>query len=610
MAMENNAHLEVLSFAPDSIQIQINDIEEWKNQEDDKKIHIGSIILINDRNQRNLCAIVESFQVSEDSNQGDGSRIIVQARPIGQLEEVFDDSTVEQKRVYQRGIRNISIPPQGVRIAEEADLSAMLSHSPKDKVTFSFGKYLGDREVPVFLDGNKFFSKHSAILGSTGSGKSCTVATILQQVKKSGKNIVLNNSHIILFDVHGEYNNAFDGCRNLSTEFDDNDENYLAIPYWLLTSNELEEIFIDNSELGAYNQISQFKIAVVQNKRKWNSELSNIDYDTPVYFSINEVLVYLQNMNEMTHYTADDNEIYFADRDDLKHPFSNEDYDYLFKPHNYYRKSSGKQKPLDKKIDATLNGYYGSFVRFVNRFQAKLRDPRLHFLLKEPSREAINQDGQKAFFRKAVDRYFGYGSDSGSNITTIDLSALPFEVVSIIVSVISRMAFDMCYYQTRLEGTNSTPLLMVYEEAHRYIPKKDQAKYRSSREAVERIAKEGRKYGISEMIVSQRPSEISDTVLSQCSNFVVMKLSNKDDRNIVKSVLPDTDSYFTGTLSSLDKREAVVTGDAFVNTCVIQVDESRPVPHSQDVKVYTEWSNEWKEMLFEDAAAALMRIKD
>ena len=200
------------------------------------------------------------------------------------------------------------------------------------------------------------------------------------------------------------------------------------------------------------------------------------------------------------------------------------------------------------------------------------------------------------------------GRASQDNITLIDLSALPFEVVSIIVSVISRIAFEISYYQTKIKGANRTPLLLVYEEAHRYIPKTESSKYRDTRESVERIAKEGRKYGISEMIVTQRPSEVSTTVLSQCNNFVIMKLTNQDDQNMVKSILPDSANYCTNSLSSLNVQEALLVGNAVANTVIVKVDDANPLPQSENVKVYTEWSKEWESMVFEQISEKLLHL--
>ena len=618
------SYFTVVNFDPDKVQIRINDLQAFGIDHADKSLHIGSFIKIKDASMHSLIAIIRSFQVSDQTDQeqdsegqaiGTGdSKIIITAQPIGQIKTDVDSS-----KHFIRGIKNISIPPQGVCLADVSDLQAMLSYSNSPD-TFSFGKYETDivddgvnstienkRHISIELNGNRFFSKHIAILGSTGSGKSCAVATILQRVKSAGKNIDINNSHILIFDVHGEYAKAFKDADNLSVnQFDKNSED-LKIPYWLLNSEELEDLFIDNSEQSAYNQIQQFKTAVIENKRKWNPQMLHVDYDTPVFFSIREVFNYIVNLDTLTYYSKGDNS-FFADKDNPNIKFDMSNFEYLFQKHSFYKKIASKSPDLGVKIESSRNGSYGQFVRFVSRFNAKFNDERMNFILHEPLSSELNGYVPETFFANTVKKYFGYLTDKTRNITIVDLSSLPFEVVSIIVSVISRLAFDLSYHQTKLCGQNNTPMLLVYEEAHKYIPKSEQSKYRNSREAVERIAKEGRKYGISEMIVSQRPSEISPTVLSQCNNFVVMKLTNRDDRNVVKSVLPDTDSYFADSLSSLNKREALVTGDAFINTCVIKIDEADPTPSSEDVKVYTEWSKVWQEMLFEESGKQIMKL--
>lgn len=173
------------------------------------------------------------------------------------------------------------------------------------------------------------------------------------------------------------------------------------------------------------------------------------------------------------------------------------------------------------------------------------------------------------------------------NITIINLSSLPFEVVSLIVSVVSRIAFDASFYNSKPTGKNETPLLLVYEKGHKYILRNNDARI-----PIQRIAKDGRKYDISEMIVSQGPSELSPTVLSQCNNYFVMKLTNAEDQNIVRSVLPDNVSYFPSSLSSLLKREVLLTGDAVNSPCVVGADDASPLPDSNDVDVYDKWLEE------------------
>lgn len=589
--------LKVISFDPGMIQFEIVDLDAWLQNDEDDTLQIGSFIKINDGNGRSIVALLQSFKIMDRNipNYDNSSlvipvatakpSIIINAQPIGQLEEK------DGKQVFVNGIKNISIPPQGAELATTEDLRTIFSKSINAN-NFAFGKHYQDTDVDVQIDGNKFFSKHIAVLGSTGSGKSCTVATILQTVKSvTNEASYKNNSHVIIFDVHGEYQSAFPDSNYLSVLATDKDR-YLSIPYWLLSSQELESLFIENSELNAYNQISQFKTAVIENKKKWNKG-KIVSYDTPVYFSLKEVFNYICNKNFETHYEKN-NKIYYAIKDDAEHEYGESDYEFLFTKRDFYSTSGNAHVPtLGAKVDSKRNGFYGQFPRFINRFESKMRDSRLKFILDDTNSE---QDSSEDGYVRVISKFLGYFREHEKNITIIDLSSLPFEVVSLIVSVISRIAFDIAYYNSKNKTENETPFLLVYEEAHKYIPRNNDAKFRDTRAAVERIAKEGRKYGISEMIVSQRPSELSPTVLSQCNNFVVMKLTNSDDQSIVKSVLPDTVSYFSTSLSALNKREALITGEAVNTPCIVKVNEADPVPNSNDVDIYSEWLEAWKDM--------------
>ena len=137
------------------------------------------------------------------------------------------------------------------------------------------------------------------------------------------------------------------------------------------------------------------------------------------------------------------------------------------------------------------------------------------------------------------------------------------------------------------------PLLLVYEEAHKYVPKSDLARFKSSRASIERIAKEGRKYGISLAIVSQRPSELSETIFSQCNNFIAMRLTNPDDQNYVKRLLPDTLGSVTDILPSLQSGEALLIGEATVMPSIVKIDRCEHEPSSNDIPYLEKWKNEW-----------------
>lgn len=199
-----------------------------------------------------------------------------------------------------------------------------------------------------------------------------------------------------------------------------------------------------------------------------------------------------------------------------------------------------------------------------------------------------------------LSQFLGYG-ENNSNVTIIDLSGVPFEVLSITVSLISRLLFEFGYYYTRLRHSNTpterinndTPFLLVYEEAHKYVPNSDLAKYRASKESIERIAKEGRKYGITLLLASQRPSEISETIFSQCNNFITMRLTNPNDQNYVKRLLPDTMGQLIDKMPTLKSGECLLIGDAVVLPSIVKIDECNPKPSSNDIPYLELWKQKW-----------------
>ncbi len=232
----------------------------------------------------------------------------------------------------------------------------------------------------------------------------------------------------------------------------------------------------------------------------------------------------------------------------------------------------------------------GSIDKFINRFYSKINDKRLDFLFGDKSKNIE--------FKEVLKEFTGYNKKT--NVTIIDLSGVPFEVLSITVSLISRLLFDFSYYNKKLNDDNKIPLLLVFEEAHKYVPKSELSKYKSSKLSIERIAKEGRKYGITLAIVSQRPSEISETIFSQCNTFISMRLTNPDDQNYVKKLLPDTLGDLTSKLNSLSAGEALLIGESVIMPSVVKIDRCEPEPSSNDIMYYDIWKEKWHEDGFED----------
>lgn len=576
----------VVSVSPDLIQIEITKIEDFKKA-DDINFSIGSYLKITDDKGLSVVALIRSYRIKEMYSKSDidipilpkDPYFIIDAQPVG---------FIDKSGKFKRGRQKLTIPPNEVEIADKHVLENIYN-STEVKEKFQFSSLAQESQIKVSVDGNKFFGKHLAVLGSTGSGKSCTVAKILQEgIKPTNAQLsygALNNTHILIFDLHGEYSSAFPTTKYAVNHL--NIEN-LVLPYWLMNSEELEEFFID-TEANDHNQRNIFKEAVILNKKYHNTRISeeHITYDSPIKFDIHQVVRYIRNRNQEL---ATDNKIVWEKNGDdrtLRHP----DYYDLFEEEVAFKKSG--------KSSNTLNG---KFINFLSRLENKLNDKRLSFLL--------NEKVMQYSLEQIIRQFIGYVNDSDerANVTIIDLSGIPFEVLSIVVSLINRLVFDFCYlYKKIKQPTKELPILIVLEEAHNYIPRTESSRYNSVRKSIERISKEGRKYGLSVMIVSQRPSEISETIFSQCNNFVIMRLTNPADQQYVKKLLPDSVSAITDNLPILEQREALIIGDSITMPSLVIIDSIDDKPDSKDIDFHAEWKKDWLHLSFKDIVATIIK---
>lgn len=529
---------EVIAVFPDKVRISVDSIEDFAIAEEN--LRVGSYLRIADNDNAVMIAVIENFTIEVvNSPEGEPKRkYILEANPLG----IIRDGK------FERGGDTLAIPPKKVEPAKMEEIQKIFEESLEEKRKFIFSKLSTNPVITVPVDGDRFFNKHIAIVGSTGSGKSHTVAKIIQNAVKGkqGEYYGLNNSHVVIFDIHSEYKAAFPEARFI-------DITNLKLPYWLLNSDELQELFID-TEANDHNQRNVFKEAVVKSKKDHFSgdavRKEKIHFDSPLRFEIREVLQF------------------------------------------------AKEKDTEKVEGARgeKNGpLFGQLTNFVSRLENKLADRRLDFLLGEEARDTTFEDVLKTLI--------GYG-ENRTNVTIIDLSGVPFDVLSITVSLISRVLFEYGYYYKRLRiaehqnqnEINDVPLLLVYEEAHKYVPNNDAAKYRASRESIERIAKEGRKYGVTLMLASQRPSEISETIFSQCNNYLALRLTNPADQNYVKRLLPDTMGNLVDRMPTLRAGESLLIGDAVVLPSVVQIDMCDPTPASTDIPYWQLWQEEWHDL--------------
>ncbi len=577
----------VIESTPHSILIEIKDDKIFEDYKVD--LQIGKYVEISDGNLNQVISLIQNIKSNVFNDEKNSLKFILSTQPIGYIEE----------GMFIRGASLIPSPTEPVYIIENSTLD-IIFNSDKN-FNFPFGKLIQNK-IDFKIDGNKFFSKHIALVGSTGSGKSCTVAKILQDVVgiSNSKNINLltqKNSHIIIFDIHSEYKSAFDLHKDEQFTLNILDVDSLKLPYWLMNSAELESLFIEGNENNHHNQVSQFKKAVILNKEKYNPSLKDkVNYDTPVYFNIEEVFNYINNSNNLTVYYKD-GKTYFAllGKDECEYNFE------LLWNVLAFEESTGNSKHDTKgyKI-AKYGGFNGEFDRFVSRLETKIRDKRLKFIIKPEDEKCSEYKTED--FEIILKQFLGYIDKS--NITIIDLSGIPFEVLSITVSLVSRLVFDFAFHYSKLKHNNleqnDIPFMIVCEEAHNYIPKTGGAEYSASKKSIERIAKEGRKYGLSLMVVSQRPSEVSETIFSQCNNFISLRLTNTNDQNYIKSLMPDNSNMIADILPNLGQGECLIVGDAVLIPSIVKVDMPNPEPKSQSIKFIEEWNEDWKDITFDN----------
>ena len=575
--MAEKLNAEVVSVYPDKVKISVDKLEDFKLA--DESLKVGSYLRISDNENAVLIAIIENFsiEVNDDGNR----KHVIEANPLG----------IIKGDEFIRGGDSIAIPPKKVEPATVDEIKKIYEQSISKEESFIFSSLSSNHSIRIPVNGNKFFNKHIAIVGSTGSGKSHTLSTIIQRaVSEKNGDFELNNSHVVIFDIHSEYKSAFPDANLI-------DINNLVLPYWMLNSDELEELFLESGDRNNYNQASVLRNIITLNKKEKNPSAKKVFFDSPLKFDIDEVINALLNVKSETHESDNNLNIQF---DSGEQTFKNEEEkiiqyfksEYTFKP---------TQRASKEKIGISKGTYAdGSLDKFISRIQEKTKQDRLNFLFGSSSKTISFED--------CLSNLIGYKKDKKSNVTVIDLSGVPFEVLSITVSLISRLLFEYGYFYKRLRTSkngdekvnNDIPLLLVFEEAHKYVPTSDLAKYRASKNSIERIAKEGRKYGVTLLLASQRPSEISETIFSQCNNFIAMRLTNPNDQNYVKKLLPDTLGNLIDTMPALKAGEGLLIGESIILPSIVQIDKCKTPPSSNDIAYWELWKEEWKDLSFDE----------
>ncbi|HQF55045.1 MAG TPA: ATP-binding protein [Fibrobacteria bacterium] len=527
------------------------------------RIGVGNLMAIRGTTEAEfLIAIVErvtrsmqeELQEAEPGEQEDALQYVEAPRDLVRAAMIGTFRTVdgEKRNTFKRGADSFPQIDRDCYIIEGPNLQRFmgtLGSEYAEAERLKLGVFVADRTAEAVASGDRFFQRHAAILGSTGSGKSWTVALILERASK------LKYPNILVFDMHGEYAPLADktksgfadrlriaGPGDLEKPGDD----VLFLPYWLLNRDEMLSMILDRSDQNAPNQASRFTLHVRSLKEKTlrdsmkDEVAKTFTVDSPIPYPLPD-LVSLLHVDNTT-------------------------------------------KGIGAKGGEVKGELEGKLSRFISRLEVKLDDRRYGFMFSPPS-EANTYD----WLAKQLIRLLG--SNGGKGIKVIDFSEVPSDVLPVVTGTLARLLYDIQFW---MDSEKRTPVTLLCDEAHLYLPVKDDADavQKQALAAFERIAKEGRKYGFSLLVVSQRPSDVSKTILSQCNNFLSLRLTNEADQNVIKKLMPDALSGLTSILPLLDTGEALMLGDAIILPSRIKLDVPTIAPDSATRDFWKDWGNQ------------------
>lgn len=453
---------------------------------------------------------------------------------------------------FRRGLGQYPTIGDAVHLLSEEDLARIYGR-PDSANYVQVGHLASAESLPALIDIDKLVTRHSAVLGATGAGKSTTVAGLLRALSSTER---YPSARILVLDVHGEYAPALrDRATILRVGTSDSTARELLIPYWAMSYDELVSLTfgqLDDAARGfVLEAITELKRASLRSHPLPGVTETTLTVDSPVPFSIHQLWFDLHRLVNATHTSAggqgNDTEALLLD--ESGDPVESGDAERVLPP-KYRPQSLAAGQDKIYLSSSSLN-----IRRQLETLASRLRDPRFAFLFDPgPWRPAL--DGS---VDKDVDALLAQWLGDEHSIVVLDLSGVPTSILENLVGVLLRLIYDALFWARNLsEGGRERPLLLVLEEAHAYLGSATSG----ASVAVRRIAKEGRKYGIGAMIVSQRPAEIDTTVLSQCGTLFAMRLSNASDRAHVTGAVTDNLEGLLATLPVLRTGEAVIVGEA------------------------------------------------
>lgn len=572
---DNQAIGTVFSVDTATVIIKVQELDKLR------KLHVNQLVAIRSAKAgQHLIGLINRItrKASDEENPVEGdlglngflfTENILKVNLIGTL---LDRHGLKEN-VFKRNLDTVpEIEAQCFPIDGENITKFMTTISTQEnyKIPLTVGKYSIDEQAQAFLDGDKLFQRHAVIVGSTGSGKSWCVAKLVEQIAQ------LPMANCILFDIHGEYSGKdfkMAGLQHLRVANPSDlgkkgnlENDVLMLPYWLLTYEEMLAMLLDRSDSNAPNQAMLFSKTVFAEKMKYLDEIgdttfkSSITIDSPIPYKIDNILNELSELDEQMVEGA--------------------------------RAGTEKQGP-----------FFAKLTRFVQRLEAKKQDKRLGFLFQ------ISDDELDINWLNNLCERLMLGTTSNpkkAGVKIIDFSEVPSDVLPLVIGLVARLVFTVQQWTIR---ENQHPIALLCDEAHLYIPERtnQDAAAELGLKSFERIAKEGRKYGVSLTVISQRPAEVNRTVLSQCNNFIALRLSNAEDQAVIKRLLPDNLSGLTEVLPILDIGEALVVGDASLLPTRIIIDEPNIKPESATVKFWKEWSADTSKQDIATAVSGLIK---
>jgi len=488
-----------------------------------------------------LMGIIDKLVCSETSE-----RVIAQLMPVGAFHpSAGGGGTFRVGAAHQPRIN------AGCYLVAGEDLRRLMGCISDDVAQderLILGRYGDNDGAEAVANGNHMFQRHLAILGNSGAGKSWAVALLLERAAR------LENASLIVLDLHGEYGPLAEG--GIATrlrlggpaDFVDAGDDLIYLPYWIFEIDELALIVLNADDPYAADQRLWLVQRIEAMKRGSLGAAGHYDtmmtatVDSPVPYRIQDLLA-------------------SAERDEVEQ--------IILQP-------SGKVLP---------GPYAGKLRSLINRIEARCADPRYAFIF-QPPEQSHSLDWLS---QMALTLLHSGGGTPG--IKTIDLSGLPSALVPLVAGLIARLTYD---FQFWTEPTHRTPICLVCDEAHVYLRETEDASpiYKWAMQRFETIAKEGRKYGVCLAVVSQRPSELNRTVLSQCNNFIILRLSNDPDHEAIVQLVPGAFAGVADVLPTLDVGEAVVVGDAVPLPIRIKLDRATHGPDSRTIPYWSLWASQ------------------